>query len=116
MLGLQTVGLALHELISLLMVKAVMISFIYSPLQASGAALGLQQAADALHNSTTNCHAARHAGTERPPNPSGEPDFHFCAQHWHQTSSQALVSCQHFTQRITRIPVKATGCVISLLT
>jgi len=62
-LELQTVGLARRELISLLMVKAVMISLIYSSLRAPGAAPGLQRAMDALRNSTTNCRG----GTEHPP-------------------------------------------------
>lgn len=69
-LGLKTGGLALHKLISLLMVKAVMISLIYFSLLAAkpasvvSAARAAAGAADALHNSTPNSQHRRAAGRE----------------------------------------------------
>lgn len=69
-LGPQTGGLAPHELISLLVVKAVTISLLYFPLLAAKpasvgcAARAAAGAADALHNSTPKSRHRRAAGRD----------------------------------------------------
>lgn len=71
-LGPQTGGLAPHELISLLVVKAVTISLLYFPLLAAKpasvgcAARAAAGAADALHNSTPKSRHRRAAGRDPP--------------------------------------------------